>query len=146
MIDWDHMYKRYGQPNDLLIRLNVYNLRVADIPIEPVYNIGEKSGLKVKKVIFTISWLLVKMFLWRLKEKYIIRDFHPLVFFYSMGLILFPIGLISGFYLFFYRIFKGPVADTTALFSVFLFIAGLQFLFFAMWFDMEANKDLKSKD
>lgn len=142
-IDWDHMYKRYGQPNDLLIRLNIYNFRVADIPIEPVYNIGEISRLKVKKVVFTISWLLLKMFLWRLKEKYIIRDFHPLVFFYFMGLILFPLGMFSGVYLFLYRLFCGPVAATTALFSVFLFIAGLQFLFFAMWFDMEANKDLK---
>jgi len=106
LIDWDHMYKRYGQPNDLLIRLNIYNLRVSDIPIEPVYNIGEQSGLKVKKVIFTISWLLLKMFLWRLKEKYIIRDFHPLVFFYFMGLILFPIGLFSGMYLFSIEFFQ----------------------------------------
>jgi glycosyltransferase involved in cell wall biosynthesis len=144
LIDWEHMYKRYGQPNDLLTRLNVYNLRVADIPIEPVYNVGETSGLKIKKVIFTISWLLLKMFLWRLKEKYIIRDFHPLVFFYFMGLILFPFGLISGIYLFLLRIFSGPVAETSALFAAILFITGLQFLFFAMWFDMEANKDLKA--
>lgn len=144
LIDWDHMYKRYGQPNDLLTRLNVYNFRVADIPIEPVYNIGETSGLKIKKVIFTISWLLLKMFLWRLKEKYVIRDFHPLVFFYFMGLILFPLGLISGIYLFLFRIFSGPVAETSALFSAFLFITGMQFLLFAMWFDMEANKDLKA--
>lgn len=144
-LDWDHMYKRYGQPNDLLVRLNVYNFRVADLPIEPVYNIGERSGLKIKKVIFTISWLLLKMFLWRLKEKYVIRDFHPLVFFYFMGLILFPIGLFSGIYLIYHRLFVGLVAETTALFSSFVFIAGLQFLFFAMWFDMEANKDLKAK-
>jgi len=145
LIDWDHMYKRYGQPNDLLIRLNVFNLRVADIPIEPVYNIGEKSGLKIKNVIFVISWLLLKMFLWRLKEKYIIRDFHPLVFFYFMGLTLFPIGLIFGLYLVFARLFIGPITTTGPLFAVFLFIAGLQFLFFAMWFDMEANKDLKAE-
>ena len=144
LIDWDDMYKRYGQPNDLLIRLNIYNLRIADIPIEPVYNVGEVSKLKVKNVIFTLSWLLFKMFLWRLKEKYVIRDFHPLVFFYFMGLLLFPVGLFSGSYLFLYRISVGPVSATTALFSVFLFITGLQFLFFAMWFDMEANKELKT--
>ncbi|MCG6910932.1 MAG: glycosyltransferase family 2 protein, partial [Deltaproteobacteria bacterium] len=84
-IDWDAMYKRYGQPNDLLVRLNVAEMRVVDIPVDPVYNIGEKSGIKIKKVIFTISWQLVKMFLWRMKEKYIIRDFHPLIFFYFLG-------------------------------------------------------------
>lgn len=86
-IDWHQMYKRYGQPNDLMVRLNVYNFRVADVPVEPVYHVGEKSGIQIRQVIFTISWLLIKMFLWRMKEKYIIRDFHPLVFFYTLGAI-----------------------------------------------------------
>jgi len=85
MIDWDKMYKSYGQPNDVLVRLNVHNFRVKDVPVQPVYNIGEKSGIKYKKVIFTIGWLLIKLFLWRIKEKYIILDFHPLVFFYILG-------------------------------------------------------------
>lgn len=80
-IDWDKMYKHYGQPNDVLVRLNVFSFKVADVPVRPVYNIGEKSGIKINKVIFTISWLLIKMFFWRMKEKYVIRDFHPLVFF-----------------------------------------------------------------
>jgi hypothetical protein len=87
--------------------------------------------------------MLWKLFLWRLKEKYIIRDFHPLIFFYLLGIIAFPVGLIFGLYLIFLRIFYGPVAPTSALFAVFLFISGLQSLFFAMWFDMERNKDLK---
>ncbi len=84
-IDWEKMYRRYGQPNDLMVRLNIYNFRVADVPVEPVYHVGEKSGIRIRKVVFTISWLLIKLFFWRMKEKYIIRDFHPLVFFYSLG-------------------------------------------------------------
>ena len=80
VIDWDLMYKRYGQPNDLLVRLNINNFRVKDIITRPVYNIGEKSKLKVRKAVFTISWLLLKLFFFRLKEKYVLRDFHPLVF------------------------------------------------------------------
>ena len=75
-IDWDKMYKRYGQPNDIMVRLNTYNFKVTDVLIEPVYNVGEKSGIKIREVLFTISWLLIKMFFWRMKEKYIIRDFH----------------------------------------------------------------------
>ncbi|MDL1863030.1 glycosyltransferase family 2 protein, partial [Betaproteobacteria bacterium PRO7] len=35
-IDWQTMYKRYGQPNDLLVKLNVHNMRVKDVPVEPV--------------------------------------------------------------------------------------------------------------
>ena len=62
LIDWDKMYKRFGQPNDLLVRLNINNLKVQDVHINPVYNVGEKSEIKIHRVIFTISWLLLKRF------------------------------------------------------------------------------------
>jgi glycosyltransferase involved in cell wall biosynthesis len=142
-IDLDAIYKRYGMPNDLLVHINIGHYRVKDIPINPVYNIGEKSGIRLWKVIPTMSRLLLKRFFWRLLQKYVIRDFHPLIFFYLLGLILFPVGLSFGAYLIYYRIVCGPVAATSALFASFLFISGLQSLFFAMWFDMEYNKDLK---
>jgi glycosyltransferase involved in cell wall biosynthesis len=144
LLDLNKVYKRYGMPNDFLIRLNVVDARVKDVSIRPVYHIGEKSGIRYTGVIPKISWMLSKRFFWRLKEKYVIRDFHPLVFFYLLGLVLFPIGLVFGMYLFFFRIFVGHVMATSALFAVFLFISGLQSLFFAMWFDMERNKDLKA--
>lgn len=142
-IDWDQMYKRYGQPNDLLVRLNIFNFRVRDVPIKPVYNVGEKSGVKPLRMIPRLSWLLFKLFLYRLIQKYVIRDFHPLVFFYLMGVTLFVPGLLLGSYLVFYRLFLGTVAPTSALFAVFLFVSGLQSIFFAMWFDMEYNRDLR---
>ncbi|MBN1994965.1 MAG: glycosyltransferase family 2 protein, partial [Anaerolineae bacterium] len=129
--------------NHLLVMLNIFDQRVQDVPIRPIYNIGEKSGIRLWKVAPRIAWLLIKSFFWRMKEKYIIRDFHPLVFFYLMGLILFPAGFIIGLYLVFYRLFVGPVVATSALFALFLFVSGLQSLFFAMWFDQEYNKDLK---
>ncbi len=142
-IDLDRIYKRYGMPNDFLVRLNVYRFRVRDVAVNPVYGIGERSGMKIYSVVFTLSLLLVKLFLWRLKEKYVIRDFHPLVLFYLLGFVLTPIGVVFGCYLLFFRFFVGPVAATSALFAAFLAISGLQSLFFAMWFDMEYNKELK---
>jgi glycosyltransferase involved in cell wall biosynthesis len=142
-IDLDSVYKRYGMPNDFLVRLNVGHFRVRDVPVQPVYGVGERSKMKVYKVVFTLSCLLYRLFMWRLKEKYIIRDFHPLVLFYLLGLVLTPAGFLFGWYLLFYRIFVGPVAATSALFAAFFAISGLQSLFFAMWFDMEYNKDLK---
>ena len=36
-LDLDSIYKRYGMPNDLLVKLNVYQFRVRDIPINPIY-------------------------------------------------------------------------------------------------------------
>ncbi len=142
-IDWDRMYKRYGQPNDLLVRLNVYNFHVRDVPVQPVYNIGEESGVKPLRMIPRLSWLLLKLFLYRMVQKYVIRDFHPLLFFYLMGVTLFLPGVLFGLYLFLHRLFLGPVAPTSALFAVFLFVSGLQSIFFAMWFDMEYNRDLR---
>jgi hypothetical protein len=142
-IDWDQMYKRYGQPNDLLVRLNVYNFRVRDVPVTPVYNIGEKSGVRPLRMIPGLSWLLFKLFLYRIVQKYVIRDFHPLVFFYLMGVALFIPGFLFGLYMTFYRLLVGTVAPTSALFAVFLVVSGMQSLFFAMWFDMDYNKALR---
>jgi glycosyltransferase involved in cell wall biosynthesis len=142
-IDLDHIYRRYGMPNDFLVRLNVYQFRVRDVPVNPVYGIGERSGIRIYKVVFTLPFLLLKLFVWRVKEKYVIRDFHPLVLFYLLGFFLTPIGFVFGSYLLILRIFFGSVAATSALFAAFFTISGLQSLFFAMWFDMEYNKDLK---
>jgi glycosyltransferase involved in cell wall biosynthesis len=142
-IDWNLMYKDYGQPNDLLVRLNVYNFRVVDVPVEPIYRVGEKSGMKICRVVFTLSWLLVKLFFWRMKEKYIIRDFHPLIFFYAFG------GFFSiASVLLFARVFymwatTDHIPSINALAAFFSFMSASMFTLFAMWFDMEANKNLK---
>lgn len=142
-INWDLMYKRYGQPNDVLVRLNVENFRVTDVPVEPVYNIGEKSGIKIHKVIFTIGWLLFKMFLWRMKEKYVIRDFHPLVFFYFLGVCFLACSVLLFLRLFGVWIATAHIPKINALAAMFSFMSASQFILFAMWFDMEANKHLK---
>ena len=142
-LDLDRIYKRFGMPNDILVKLNIYNFRVRDIPTTPVYNIGEKSGIKIWKVIFSISFLLVKRFFWRMKEKYVIRDFHPLVFFYGLAFMLLTLSLPLLGRLIYVWITTGNIPKVNALALMFALIAGLQSLFFAMWFDMEYNKDLK---
>jgi hypothetical protein len=143
LLDLDKIYKRYGMPNDILIRLNELNMRVKDVPVRPVYNVGEKSGIKIRKVMFTIPMLLIRGFFRRPFFKYVIQDFHPLVFFYILGITLTPAGFLFGTYLLLYRILQGPVNETSALFAAFLLISGLQSLFFAMWFDMDYNKNLR---
>lgn len=144
LIDWDKMYKRYGQPNDLLVKLNVYDLKVRDVPVEPVYNVGEKSGIKLRKVIFTIPMLLTRLFFWRMKEKYIIRNFHPLVFFYFLGFLFFvAFVLLTARMLVYWFFITGLIPKVNALAALFSFMSFSQFTLFAMWFDMEVNKELK---
>jgi glycosyltransferase involved in cell wall biosynthesis len=146
VIDWDLMYKRYGQPNDILVRLNVENFTVMDVPVEPVYNVGEKSGIRIHKVIFTIGWLLVKLFFWRMKEKYIIRDFHPLVFFYFLGFAFAVSTIVLFLRVFVIWYLTGHIPAVNALAAMFSFMSASQFSLFAMWFDMEANKHLRPDD
>ncbi len=143
LLQLDRLYPRYGFPNHLLVELNNYDLRVRDVPIRPVYDVGEVSGIRLPRVIPTLSWLLVKCYFWRMKEKYIIRDFHPLVFFLSLGLLLTTLGTGLGVWIVYHRLAHGALAPTTVLFDGFCLIMGMQMLFFAMWMDMEHNKGLK---
>lgn len=137
------LYPRYGFPNHLLVELNNYDFRVRDVPIRPVYNVGEVSGIRLHKVIPTISWLLFRCYFWRMKEKYIIRDFHPLIFFLAFGLTLTAAGSGIGLYLIYARVTLGPVAPVGAIFAALLVIIGVQSFLFALWMDMERNRDLK---
>ncbi len=146
MLNWDSMYKRYGQPNDLLVRLNIYNLCVRDVEVKPVYNIGEKSGIRIWKVIFTISLLLLKLFCWRLAAKYIIRDFHPLVFFYALGFFLITVSFLLGIRLLYFFFVFNTIPSMNSVAFIITSVTGLQSIFFAMWFDMFYNSDLKGKD
>lgn len=139
-IDPDTIYKYYGMPNDLLIKLNQHDFRVCDVNITPVYNVGEKSGIRLTKVIPRISWLLIKGFWQRLFFKYVIRDFHPLVFFYSLSMVLFITSIPLTIRLVYIWITKGNIPDMNALALFFTLISGLQTAFFGMWFDMEYNK------
>jgi glycosyltransferase involved in cell wall biosynthesis len=142
-LDLDRIYRGYGFPNDMLVHLNVWSARVRDFPSRPIYGIGERSGIKVRKVIPRISWLLVKGFFWRLREKYVIRDFHPLVFFYAFGFLFTAAGLVLGIVETVLRFMGNEITTPTVVLIALLLISGSQFTLFAMWFDMESNKDLR---
>jgi glycosyltransferase involved in cell wall biosynthesis len=143
LVDLDRIYPRYGFPNDMLVHLNVWNASVRDVPSRPIYNVGEKSGIRLRHVVPKISWLLTKAFFWRMKEKYVIRDFHPLVFFYGLGILLFLAGLGLGISEIILRILGNQIPTATSVLIALLLIFGVQFTLFAMWFDMESNKELR---
>jgi len=143
LLDLDRIYRRYGFPNDLLVHLNVFNRRVRDYPSRPIYGVGERSGIRLRHVVPKISWLLLKGFFWRMGQKYVIRDFHPLILFYMLGIFLFAGGLLLGVAEVVLRIAGNPITSATIVLVALLVISGLQLLLFAMWFDMESNKDLR---
>jgi glycosyltransferase involved in cell wall biosynthesis len=143
-LDLERLYRRYGFPNDMLVHLNVQNARVRDVPSRPIYGVGERSGIRVRSVAPRIAWLLFKGFWWRLKEKYVIRDFHPLVFFYVLGIVMTVVGFLLGVVVAASRIVWGnEITTATIVLVALLLVSGTQFTLFAMWFDQEANKDLR---
>ncbi|MGV8059397.1 MAG: glycosyltransferase family 2 protein [Smithellaceae bacterium] len=136
------IYKRYGMPNDMLVKLNIAFCTLKEVKIKPVYNIGEMSKMKVTRVIPNISWLLFKSFFKRLWIKYLFRDFHPLFLLYHFSFILglcsipYAIKIIS-------LTFGGaPVSPITMLVFFFLFTGSFQSLLFAMWMDIQDNERL----
>jgi len=142
-LDLRRLYPRYGFPNDMLVHLNVINARVRDVPSRPVYGVGESSGIKLRKVVPSISWLLLKAFFWRMREKYVIRDFHPLVFFYVFGILFSLIGIALGATVTILRVLGNELTVATVVLVALLLIAGLLFTLFAMLFDMESNRELR---
>jgi glycosyltransferase involved in cell wall biosynthesis len=143
LLDLDRIYRRYGFPNDMLVHLNVWNARVRDFPSRPIYGVGERSGIRLRKVVPRIFWLLFKGFFWRMREKYVIRDFHPLVFFYMLGFLMTLLGLGLGIAEVVLRILGNHITAATVVLVALLLVSGSQFTLFAMWFDMESNKDLR---
>lgn len=136
------IYRRYGMPNDMLVKLNIAFCTIKEIEIKPIYNVGEKSKMKIFSVIPKISWLLFKSFFKRLWRKYLFRDFHPLFILYHFGIILILSSINYGYTIIEREIGGGKLTEATILAFMFLFISGFQSLLFAMWMDIQDNERL----
>ena len=136
------IYHNYGMPNDLLVKLNVSFCTIKEVEVKPVYDVGEKSKMKIWKVIPRIAWLLFKSFFKRLWIKYLFRDFHPLFLLYNLGLILTIISIPYLIKILNAIFSENQIGYLPVLAFVFLFISGIQFLLFAMWMDIQDNERL----
>lgn len=133
------IYPRYGYCNDVLVKLNVLGFRTINVPHPARYGM-EKSKIRYSTYIYRVSWLLLKDFLWRLKMKYIVLNFHPLVFFYGAGVVFTGIGIIGGIYTLYWKFVLDYSMFVPLTVALLMFGFGLQMLFFAMFYDMEQEK------
>jgi glycosyltransferase involved in cell wall biosynthesis len=138
-----NIYKRYGMPNDMLVKLNIAKCTLKEIEIKPVYNVGEKSKMKVFKVMPKISWLLLRLFFRRIWVKYFLKGFHPLFILYNLGFLLLTASIPYIIKIIRIILDKDEVANpVTALALAFFLITGFQSILFAMWMDIQDNERL----
>jgi glycosyltransferase involved in cell wall biosynthesis len=136
------MVKGYGYNADILNMLNLRNFRVRDVDVKAVYG-EEKSKIKKHQYIPRVSWLLLRLWLRRVWRKYLIREFHPLIFFYLLSFICLVLVALPMFVrLVVIWVQQGVAPSTTLIIFLFSFMLGLMSFFFGMWMDMEDNRRL----
>ena len=141
-IDPNNIYPRYGYCNDILVRLNTYSFKAVNVNHPARYNIGEISGIRYRTYIIRLSRLLSKDFLWRMKEKYVILNFHPLVFFYFLGTLCIITSSFLGIFALYGKLVQMEPLFIRATLTLILLFIGSMFILFAMLFDMEQERNI----
>ncbi len=141
------LYEYYGYCNDLLVKLNAKGMRVADVAMPAVYG-DEESSIQYSTYIRKVSGMLLRNFLWRLKVKYLVLDFHPLALFYLFGAGTAGLGILGMIWSLYAALVLGNGLFIRASVSMMLFTMGSMFLIFAMLFDMQVNesKEVQIRD
>lgn len=138
------IYPSYGCPNDILVKLNIANCTMLEVPIKPIYNVGEKSKMKILKVVPKILWLLIKCFFKRLWQKYLVDSFHPLFVMYFFGIIMGIVNIpVTIKIIVDVLILGGHVTIGWYITFLLLTLFSFQSLGFGMWMDMQANQKLE---
>ena len=141
-IDLNNIHPRYGYSIDILVRLNTYNFKAVNVNHPARFTSGEIPDTRGHTYNPGLYRILFKDFLWRMKEKYIILNFHPLVFFYLFGTLCIIISILFGIYALYDRIFGTEPLYMRAILTLILLAIGSMFILFAMLFDMEQERHI----
>jgi glycosyltransferase involved in cell wall biosynthesis len=129
--------QRYFFENDMLVRLNIQNYRATDIAMPACYG-EEQSDLHISKVIVTFPPLLLRRFLYRVLQKYILRNFSPIALFMLLGFPLFLWGILFGLYLWGRSMVIGaPTPTGSIMLALVPIVLGFQLLLQAVVLDIQ---------
>lgn len=87
-LDLDSLYEDYGFANDLLVKLNAAGMAVADVETSSEFVYGDEewdSHIDLKTFVPKTSVLLLRNFLWRLKEERGTAAPRPFVLLYALA-------------------------------------------------------------
>ena len=133
------IHHRYDFENDMLIWLNIANVRACDVPIPAVYG-DEVSTMKLSRVAPRIMWTLLSGGWRRMWRKYILWDFSPIALLLIVGLFLAVFGVCVSIWAMVWSLVHGVSATTgTWLLGVAPAIVGIQFMVQGLVLDIEAT-------
>jgi dolichol-phosphate mannosyltransferase len=142
-IHLDKLAKRFFFESDMLIRLNIQNIPIRDVPIPARYG-NEESNLSVSKTLFNFPLLLFKGLIKRFVLKYLIYDFNMASVYTLTGLPLLLWGIIFGLYHWIANAAQGiPTPTGTVMLAVLPLILGTQFIIAAINIDIESTPRCK---
>jgi glycosyltransferase involved in cell wall biosynthesis len=135
----DRLHPGFFFENDMLVRLNIHNFRVVDVPMPPVYN-GGPSHLSILAVMSTFPLLLLRRFFHRVIEKYVVHDFSPIALFLFVGLASLGFGIVLGAALWLHAEHAGVPTPTGSIILVLLaLVVGFQLCLQAIVLDIQAT-------
>jgi glycosyltransferase involved in cell wall biosynthesis len=128
---------RYFFETDLLIRLNVVEARVLDVPMPARYG-GEPSSLSVATAVFSFPPKLFRGLARRIFWRYLFYDVSPVAVFAGLGALLFGFGLIFGGYQWIRHAVAGAATPLgTIMLATLPVILGFQLLLQAVVLDIQ---------
>jgi dolichol-phosphate mannosyltransferase len=132
----DSLSRRYFFEIDLLIRLNIVEARVADVPFPACYG-KEPSSLSISRALFDFPPRLAIGLIRRIFWRYLFYDVSPVAIFMILGSALASFGLIFGSYQWikYARLGVGAPVGTIML-ATLPFILGFQLLLQAIVLDI----------
>lgn len=139
-LDLDRIAKTYEFENDLLVNLNILDVRATDVPIPAVYG-EEVSGIKLRRVVPAIVGLLFRGFWRRVFQKYVIRSFSPIALFLFTGLALVAWSVAFGIWVLVQTLGEDTASAGTVILSVAPFLVGTQLLISALTLDIQNSPD-----
>ncbi|MCA8939624.1 MAG: glycosyltransferase family 2 protein [Planctomycetes bacterium] len=138
----EKIYPRYGCPNDILVKLNIAGMRVGEVPVNPLYGVGEQSKLHVRKVAGPIIWLVLRLWAFRIFRRYVIENGHPIIGVLLMALLAGGLWALTLVYVIVFWAIDGVIPKAALIVNGVSFITSAQFLLNAFQQDYEYNSEL----
>lgn len=139
-LELDAIARGFFFENDMLIQLNVMNLRVKDVAIPAIYG-NEQSKLRIGRVLLGFPPRLARGLATRIWRKYVLRDFSPIAVFWLLGIPLLVFGGIFGLSTWAHSLWSGVPASTgTVMLSVLPFLLGFELMLQAIILEIQESR------